>query len=254
MKIEVVPRDEPPLNDPVIVCGLPGAALVGKFAVDHLISELSAKSLCEVYSNDFPPQVVIKEDGSATLMHNDLYYWKNEKGSDLILFTSDTQPTTSEAGYLLSEKVIDYIISKYKAKEMIALGAYVTGERKEGSKVYAAGSDLNYAKKIELLGCTLMHGGEIRGMNGLLMGMAKLKGIPGYILLGETGGYGFDGRASESVLLYLQKLVGIQIDFEKLRQRAKEAQKVLDAVVEAEGKLDSRRFPDNEGKKPNYIF
>lgn len=252
MKLELVQRDNPSLNDPITVCGLPGAALVGKFAVDHLVSELPAKPLAEIYSNEFPAQIIIRDNGVSTSMHNEIFYWKNDHGSDMILFTSDAQPTTSEMGYSLSERVLDFLESKYKIRELVTLGAYVTGTHSDNPRVFATATDLAHAKIIEELGCTLMRYGEIKGMNGLLLGMAKIKGIPGYSLLGETEGYSFDGRASSIVLDCLGRMVGVKFDLEKLDQRAREAQKLLNAVIAAESQRNQGPRED-QGSKPNYI-
>jgi uncharacterized protein len=253
MNVQIVSRDNPFLKEPLVICGLPGAAFVGKFAVDHLVGELPAKPLAEIYSNGLPAQVVVKEDGSASLMRNDLYYWNNPNGTDLILLTADAQPSTGELEYILSERVIDYCITQYNAKELITLGAFVTGTYSDSPRVYAAGTDLAYSKKIEKLGCTLMREGGITGMNGLLLGMAKLKGIPGYALLGETAGYGFDGKASGVVLECLGNLTGVRVDPEKLKQRAKDAQEVLEAINRESGQENPRGPRDRERKKPNYI-
>ena len=95
MRVDFLVRDNPVLNAPIIICGLPGSAFVGKFAVDHLISELPASLLAEVYSDGLPSQVVIKEDGVGSLFHNELYYWKSDTPGkkDLIFYTGDAQPS-----------------------------------------------------------------------------------------------------------------------------------------------------------------
>jgi len=253
MKIEFVLRDKPSLNDPIIICGFPGAAFVGKFVLDHLISELSAKPLAEICSDGFPPQVMIKENGSASLMGCVLNYWKNAEGRDLILFAADAQPSTTELEYKLSESVIDFAIGEYKARELVTLGAYVTGGYSEDPQVYAAATDLTYLSRIEQIGCTVMSDSEISGMNGLILGIAKLNGISGCVLLGETAGHTFDGKASEVVLKCLGKLTGMKVDLDKLKRRVGEAQEVLDAISNAESQQGSQRTPGSERRKPNYI-
>ena len=140
MKAELIVRDSPELANAIAICGLPGAAFVGKFAVDHLIGELGAKPLAEVYTDGLPPQVLVRDDGSSTLLHNDLYFWKNPSGRDLVLFTADAQPSDAESEYSVSEKVIEYLSSECKIKELITLGAYVTGRYTKTPKVYAAGT------------------------------------------------------------------------------------------------------------------
>src|ERR1700752_4691928 len=78
--------DRPKLDSPHLVCGFPGSGYVGKLAVDHLIEELPAKHLVDVYSSSFPPQVMIKSDGTADLMKNSIFWWQRG-GSNLLLLT-----------------------------------------------------------------------------------------------------------------------------------------------------------------------
>ncbi|HXQ93152.1 MAG TPA: PAC2 family protein, partial [Nitrososphaerales archaeon] len=201
MKIQLIEIDQPELKNPIIISGLPGSAFVGKFAIDHLIADLSAKPLAEIYADSLPSQVLIKEDGSASLLRNDLLYWKNTDGEhDAIFFTGDAQPSDSESEYSLSEKLIEFVRSKYQVRLLITLGAYVTGVFSQDPKVYATGTRSELTKTLEAAGCLLMREGAITGMNGLLLGVARLKGVEGYSLLGETTDYSFDPRAAEIVL------------------------------------------------------
>lgn len=232
MKIDIVEKETPELTDPIIICGLPGSALVGKLAVDHLIEELPAQHMAEVYLDGLAPQVFVENDGTVTALNNDIFYWKSRtKGTpDLILYTADAQPTVQESEYRLSEVVIDYLQGKFKAKEMITLGAYVTGAFPKDPKVYVAATEESLVKKAMSKGCQLMTEGSITGMNGILLGIAKLKGMRGYSLLGETSGYALDPKASEALLKVLEKLIGVKVDLKELEERAKEAEGVLQSV------------------------
>ncbi len=269
MKIDLIVKERPSLNSPVIVCGLPGSAFVGKFAVDHLISELSAKILAEIYSDCFPPQVTIKEDGTATLIKNELFYCKSNHnnggkdkrvgGRDLILYTGDAQPSTPESEYLLSEKIIDYLVKEHFAKELVTLGAFVTGTPTKAPKVYAAVTDVRLTPKMIDSGCRMMSEGAITGMNGLLLGMARLKGLTGFTLLGETSVYSFEARAPEEVLNSFSKIFGISVDFSKLEQRASEAQEVVQAIERARAQqqagalMTPSQQKEEERRKTGYI-
>jgi len=42
------------LKKPIMVVGLPGVGLVGKLVAEHLIDELKAEKVMEVYSPHFP--------------------------------------------------------------------------------------------------------------------------------------------------------------------------------------------------------
>src|SRR5213080_815981 len=71
----------PQLHSPYLICGFPGSGYVGKLAVDHLIHELDAKHLADIYSTSFPPQVVIRADGIAELMKNSIFYSEKPIGT-----------------------------------------------------------------------------------------------------------------------------------------------------------------------------
>ena len=47
------------LNAPVMIEGLPGVGNVGKLVVEHIIEELHAEKIIEIYSWHFPPQVFV---------------------------------------------------------------------------------------------------------------------------------------------------------------------------------------------------
>jgi hypothetical protein len=67
-------------------------------------------------------------------------------------------------------------------------------------------------------------------MNGLIIGTAKLRGVRGTCLLGETSGYVVDAKASKSILETLLKIVGINIDMKNLEKRAKDTEMLIQTI------------------------
>jgi proteasome assembly chaperone (PAC2) family protein len=55
----------PQLQSPYLICGFPGTGYVGKIAIDHLIQELNAKHLADIYSTSFPAQIMIRTGHSG---------------------------------------------------------------------------------------------------------------------------------------------------------------------------------------------
>ncbi len=78
IKLVYSTTDRPKLKSPRLICGFPGSGYVGKLAVDHLIQELPANHLVDIYSGAFPPQIIIKPDGTADLMKNSIYWWHDD--------------------------------------------------------------------------------------------------------------------------------------------------------------------------------
>ena len=241
----------PKAKDPVLICGLPGSGYVGKLAADHLVSSMRLKKVAEYSSPTFPPQVSVKEDGTAEPPKAELYFG-HTKGRGVFVFTADAQPTTSEGEYELSDVVVKFV-KKCGVKEVYTLAAYITGSFSDTPKVYGAGTSKDMAHSLAEKGANLMKDGGISGMNGLLTGIAALRGLEVACLLGETSGYVVDAGASKAVLELLSKVVGLPVDTSKLKEKAEETQKVisqLQAMAE-----QSREASPQSGReqRPAYI-
>lgn len=225
-------RDPPRLDNPYMICGLPGSGYVGKLAVDHLIQELHAIHLVDIYSYSFPPQVTIRQNGCLELMKSSMYYWQSDtdNGSkDILLLTGDAQPITPEGEYILAEELIN-IAERFNVSVIFALAAYITGVFVDRPKVYVTATHEHTLQELKSKGLNTMDNGSITGMNGLILGMAKIKNIKGVCLLGETSGYVVDAKASQAVLKYLLDYVNIKVDLSSLEKRAKDTEIIIKAL------------------------
>jgi hypothetical protein len=252
MKIIYSAKKMPVLEEPYLVCGWPGSGYVGKLAVEHIIKELDAKPLADIYSYSFPPQVVIRSDGIADLMKNSIHYWKGNGKPDLLLLTGDAQPTMPEAEYVLVEEVLN-LAQKFKSHTVFTLAAYITGNFVEKPRVYATATDDSFLKEFESRGMLMMDGGSITGMNGLIVGMAKLKRMRGVCLLGETSGYVVDAKASQVVLQPLLDMIGVKIDMENLEKRAKETEMLIQTIEQQMRRASGQEPAPKPGKDLGYI-
>lgn len=220
----------PELKSPYLICGFPGSGYVGKMAVDHLIEELHAKHLADIYSTSFPPQVLIRSDGTADLMKNTMFYSKSSSsGISLLLLTGDSQPANPDSEYLLAEEIMD-IAAKFNTSHVFTLAAYITGVFVEKPRIFGTATDTDTIRSFGERNISTMDGGSITGMNGLIIGTAKLRGIRGTCLLGETSGYVVDAKASKSILETLLPIVGINIDMKNLEKRAKDTEMLIQTI------------------------
>lgn len=252
-KITVEISEMPKLKNPQLVCGLPGSGFVGKLAVDHLIEELKGIPFANIFSSSFPPQVLVQSDGTIDLMKNTLYYAKN-KQNDVVLLTGDAQPVTPESEYVMAEEIIG-ICEKLGIKNIYTLAAYITGAFAKEPKVYGTSTSLKLVKEFSKQGILTMNGGGITGMNGLIIGAGKTKGINGVCLLGETSGYVVDAKASKAVLEVLSKMLGLKLDFTSLIKKAQDTDKLIKTI---ESQMAQRHAGDSlpmssQDKKLGYI-
>ncbi len=245
MRTEVRYYQEPKVNKPVMVCGLPGIGSVAWLAVNHLQKELKAELFAEVFSPMFSPKVWLTDDGIVKLMKGEFYFWqsKNHHG-DLVLFSANEQPYSPEGQYELADSVLD-LAQKYEAQRVITMGGMATDKVGEPPKVYVGGTDGELVKELEGYGAVKLAGGAITGTNGLIFGLAKPRNIPAICLLAETPGYlSLDANAAKSALQLSSKLLNVSLDLQALEKQAKEN---ADAVQKA--KDFSRGVFPHEAKK-----
>jgi uncharacterized protein len=246
----------PQLKSPYLICGFPGSGYVGKMAVDHLIQELHAKHLADIYSSSFPPQITIRNDGIAELMKNSIFYSESTTISDknLLLLTGDSQPANPDSEYGLAEEILD-IASRFNFQTVFTLAAYITGGFIDKPRIFGTATHADIVGSFHKKNILSMDGGSITGMNGIIIGIARLRGLKGICLLGETSGYVVDAKASKAILESLLSIVGIQVDMTNLDKRAKDTEILIQTIEQhiagtagrvSEGQHSSipRRSPD----------
>ncbi len=236
--VNVTYYDQPTLNDPILIEGLPGVGNVGKLAADHLIEELGAEKLAQIHSKYFPPQVLVLPDGTVRLVNNELYFWRNpvEGGRDLLILIGDYQGLTADGQYLLVNKVLD-ICEEHGVRRLYTLGGYGTGKMEEKPRVLGAATGPQLVKEMEATGVVFEEnepGGGIVGASGLLLGIGNLREMEGICLMGETSGYLVDPKSAQSVLEILSEVLGVEIDFTDLESRAEQMDKLAQQLQDLE--------------------
>lgn len=232
---------------------MPGSGFVGKLGADHVIGVFHAEKVAEYARDDFPPQVNVKENGTAEPLRAELYLAKTGQAHDIFVFTADAQPATAQGEYELAEEVIDFA-EKHGVKTVYTLAAYITGAFPKTPKVYGSGTTKEMLSAISDKGVTLMRDGGITGMNGLIIGVAALHGLSGACLLGETSGYVIDAGASKAVIEVLEKVTGVSIDTASLVKKAEETHKLitqLQAMADQQAR-EAAPAPTRE-TRPGYI-
>jgi uncharacterized protein len=242
-----------------LICGFPGTGYIGKIAVDHLIEEINAKHLADIYSTSFPPQILIGTDGVAELVKNSIFYsgrpvaatTPSFSTTDTLLLTGDSQPVNPESQYLLAQQILD-IAAKFNTQKIFTLGAYITQVFVDKPRIFGTATHAEIVKTFDGQNILTMDNGSVAGMNGLVIGIAKLRGIKGTCLLGETSGYVVDAKASKAVLESLLSITGIIVDMTSLEKKAKDTETLTEAIKqEAAGRVLERQQPSMPSKPAN---
>jgi len=219
--IKTIFYEEPELKDPILIEGLPGVGNVGKLAADHLLDQIDAVKLADVYSKHFP-------EGERP---------------DLLMLLGDYQALTPEGQYELSDHVLK-VAMKYGAKMIFTLGGYGVGKMVDEPRVLGAATDMELIEQMKEKGVTFSKGepgSGIVGASGLLLGLGKVYGIKAICLMGETSGYFVDPKGAEAVLRVLADILKVEIDFSDLKDKAEQIDMITSKLKEIETPQEPKR-------------
>lgn len=182
-----------------------------------------------------PPQSTVSLNPTNTTVSSPL------SSQDLILLTGDSQPVVPGSEYVLSEQILD-LITKFKISNIYSLASYVTGTFVNDPKIYGTATNPEMIKSFRSFNISTLDNGNITGMNGLILGLGKLRGIEGICLLGETSGYVIDAKASKNLLEILNNVLGININMDEMNKRSKDTE-ILIKNLEQQMMAKSGQFP-----------
>jgi len=217
----------PRLRNPYLICAWPGMGEVAFKAATYLVEKLGAEEFAKVLPEDFfyLTGSMVREGilNTPELPFSKFYYWRNKTGrNDLIIFISNAQPDLSRAQDYC-KKIIS-IAKSFKVKTAISFAAMPQPiDHTHASNVWFATTTKELNNDLKKYNLNLLSAGEISGMNGLFLGMAKKEGFPGFCLLGEIPLYTIqieNPKASRVVLDALSRILNIKIDFTALVEQA----------------------------------
>ncbi|MCK4474450.1 PAC2 family protein [Candidatus Bathyarchaeota archaeon] len=200
---------EPALEKPVFVQGLPGFGNVGKIAAYLLIKFCSAKTFVELYSPSFPDYVSVNSKGICRLPRYEFHAASMEK-NDFIILTGDTQPSFDDvvAHYEVCSEILGFL-EKCGCGFFVTMGGVPTS--RPNKQVYVAATSPKLAAEFMEKGAVIYGKGRIMGATGLMLGLAKERGLEGVCLLGATTGFKADRGAGFSVFKFLMKALGNEV-------------------------------------------
>jgi len=261
---------EPVLEKPDLICGWPGIGNIGLIAVDTLKGVLVAEEFGEVEPWDFfYPEKVSIRDGlleNLEFPSSKFYYQKLER-KDLIFFLGEKQPTEGERTYAAGEKayqmanlVLD-VAEKFGCQRVYTSGACVSPIHHTAKpRVVSVVSSENLATEVMRYQNTVLMSemggregeGVITGLNGLLLAVAKKRGLEGICLMGEIpdwlSGSPFPyPKASKSVLEVFADILGIRVDFGFLGKMVAQIEEIVERLYEGfppeiKERYDERKF------------
>jgi hypothetical protein len=244
---------EPKLEKPILIASWPGIGNIGIIAVDTLRGMVRAEELGEIEGWDFfyPSKVLIREGELKGLeFPSSKFYFKRTERRDLLFFVGEEQP--SEGGrayaegrkaYQMANLVLD-VASKFGCRRVYTSGAAVAPiHHTSRPKVWAVPNSEGLIAEVKSYENTVLMSdiegrggqGSITGLNGLLLGVAKKRGLEGICLMGEIPVY-LQGlplpypKASKSVLEVLSAVLELSLPIEGIAAFAERSEEEIEAL------------------------
>lgn len=235
---------KPQLSEPSMVAAWPGMGYLAKISADYLRKRLKAKPFAEI---NYYQNAIIYRDSLAELSPIRHRFYSS-KQNNLIICVGDAQPSITEEAYRLARCVVG-IAKRFKVRRIYTMAAYPSDYHGE-PKVYGVYTDVSLRDVLLKQDIQLLEGeGAINGMNGILIGVSKNRGIEGICLMGEIRYANVPQHlSSKAVLEKLTAIMGLEIDTHQLEMRAKR----VDASIRR--KLSQYEESDETYRKDEKAF
>jgi proteasome assembly chaperone (PAC2) family protein len=140
----------------------------------------------------------------------------------VIIFLSNAQPDLARAE-TYSKQIIQ-VARSFKVDTIVSFASMPQAiDHTQDSGVWFAATSTELSNGLKKLNLNSLADGQISGMNGLFLGIAKREGFKGFCLLGEIPLYTIqieNPKASAAVLNALSKILDIKIDLASLIAQA----------------------------------
>jgi hypothetical protein len=241
--MEVMYESRPELESPTMIAAWPGMGYLAKISADYLRRRLKAKRFAEIryYQN-----AISYNNGLAQLpsVGHKFYF---VPGRNIVICVGDAQPSTPEEALRLGKKVVE-MAEEMKVARLFTMAAYPVDYHTE-PRVFGVYTDEGLRAELEEHGVEFIEGeGAVNGLNGILIGLAKQRGIDGACLMGEIRYANVPQHLSaKAVLERLTSILGVEIDTAPLVKRAEK----VDASIRKS--LDEYNEIEESSKKEEKI-
>ncbi|MGQ9508309.1 MAG: PAC2 family protein [Thermodesulfobacteriota bacterium] len=243
----------PELKHPILFVGWPGIGNIGILAVSTLKEILNAKEIGEIDSlNFFYPRRVVIEEGLLVDLEfpASRFYYQRVGGKDVLFFIGEEQPSEGgrmyargEKAYEMANLVIDVAL-EMGCRKVYTSGACVSPiHHQMKPRVCAVATSPELIQEVKKYPNTILMSelgerregeGIITGLNGLLLGVAKSRGLQGVCLMGEIpdwlSGAAFPyPKASRSVLEVFARILEIEIDLRLLDESERQIEEIVES-------------------------
>lgn len=242
---------KPDVHAPYLLAAWPGIGNIGLIAINYLKNALMAEEFGRIqpWQFFFPKEISIKNGvlQDIDFPAGSFYYKKAER--DLIIFIAEAQPNEEDEIYNIANLVLD-VAAEFGCKRVYTAGAAVSSVHHTAwPRVWAVPNESSLIGEIRTCKNTILMsdlegktgGGNITGLNGVLLGVAQKRKMEGICFLGEVPMYvaHFPGpytilypKASKVILETLTENLGIQINMNNIKAFANNVEREIEGIYQ----------------------
>jgi len=242
---------KPDIHAPYLLAAWPGIGNIGLIAINYLKNALVAEEFGRIQPWEFffPKDITIKDGVLQDInFPAGKFYYKKAK-RDLIIFLAEAQPSEEDEIYDIANLVLDVAV-EFGCQRVYTAGAAVSPiHHTARPKVWAVPNEGALIGEVRTCKNTILMsdlegrtgGGNITGLNGVLLGVAQKRKMEGICFLGEVPMYiaHFPGpytilypKASKIILETLTENLGIQIDMSNINAFANNVEREIEGIYQ----------------------
>jgi uncharacterized protein len=202
-----------------VLVGFPGSGLVGSIALQYMVDQLDFELIGTMTSKYFPPLAMMNK---GVINDPVRIYAKNE----IAAVVADI-PIHPMICYEIANGFLDWL-APFKPKEVVTIAGIITNEPEK--RVFGVATTSEALLRIQDL-TQILPIGSISGIASSILTECKIRGIPGYGLLGETVNAP-DPRASAATIEVLNKMYNLSLDTKPLMEQAVEIEQSMGKLAE----------------------
>ncbi len=223
---------------PWLIAAWPGMGNVAVIAAGYLVHHLKMKEAGELPPrNHFEVKEVEVKGGviaPAKPPRGLFFRWNNPHGGrDLVVFLGESQPEFGTYAY--ANELLE-MASTLGVERVVTFASMASGlHPSENPKVMGITTDADTLSDLRRAEIEPLAEGQIGGLNGVLLGAAAERGIPGMCLLAEIPFFAAgvpNPKAARAALSVFSVLAGIDISLESLNRHAAAIDEALIKAME----------------------
>jgi len=224
------PAEPAAVKAPVLFACWPGMGHVGILAAEYMRVALSGRLLAELdVAPYFLPDAITVEKGIGRIPDpptQRLFYVENPP---FFIFEGETQ-LSGEPGIRISLELLK-VAKRHGVTTVYTGAAYAMPmSHRQTPKVYGVATDQRLKDTFPGLGVEPLEEGRISGLNGLLLGLARARGLSAACFLATMPQYAVETpnpKASKAVIRVLERILGTSVEMTELDQRIQEADQFM---------------------------